>query len=121
MTEQFRPLYHFTPPAHWMNDPTGLVYFEGEWHLFYQYNPDGKLYWGHAVSTDLTRWTHLPIALSPDADGVVFSGSAVVDHGDATGLFEGKPGLVALWTRHGELRAPGGPESSKASSSPVHL
>ena len=111
MIEHFRPLYHFTPPAHWMNDPNGLVYFEGEWHLFYQYNPDGKLYWGHAVSTDLTRWTHLPIALSPDADGVVFSGSAVVDHDDVTGFFGGGPGLVALWTRHGDLTPPGGPEA----------
>lgn len=111
MTEHFRPLYHFTPPAHWMNDPNGLVYFEGEWHLFYQYNPDGKLYWGHAVSTDLTRWTHLPVALSPDEEGVVFSGSAVVDHADVTGFFDGEPGLVALWTRHGSLAPPGGPEA----------
>lgn len=90
-----------------MNDPNGLVYFDGEYHLFYQYNPDGKLYWGHAVSTDLVRWTHRPVALSPDAEGVVFSGSTVVDHHDVTGFFDGKPGLVALWTRHGMLAPPG--------------
>ena len=111
MNEPYRPLYHFTPPAHWMNDPNGLVYFDGEYHLFYQYNPDGKLYWGHAVSTDLVRWVHLPVALSPDDAGVVFSGSAVVDQHDVTGFFGGEPGLAALWTRHGELPPPGGPEA----------
>ncbi len=111
MTDSYRPLYHFTPPAHWMNDPNGLVYFEGEWHLFYQYNPDGLLYWGHAVSNDLVRWTHLPVALFPDADGDVWSGSAVVDTEDASGLFEGGSGLVAFWTHHNALAPPRGPQA----------
>ena len=86
MSDFYRPLYHFTPLAHKMNDPNGLVYFEGEWHLFYQYNSDGRCHWGHAVSDDLVHWTHLPVALFPDADGDIWSGSAVVDMEDS-GLF----------------------------------
>ncbi len=104
MTERFRPAYHFTPAAHWMNDPNGMVFFEGEYHLFYQHNPDdivhGPMYWGHAVSRDLVHWQHLPIGLKPDHNGVIFSGSAVVDWKDTTGFFHGQPGLVAIFTHH---------------------
>jgi fructan beta-fructosidase len=92
--------YHFSPPSGWMNDPNGLVYFDGEWHLFYQHNPDGETrqHWGHAVSRDLLHWEHLPIALYPDELGSIWSGSAVVDEHDTSGFFAGGRGLVAVFT-----------------------
>jgi fructan beta-fructosidase len=100
--EQWRPQYHFTPPTGWMNDPNGLVYYQGEYHLFYQYYPAalhwGPTHWGHAVSTDLVHWTHLPIALYPDEKGYIFSGSAVVDEHNTSGFFPGGSGLVAIFT-----------------------
>ncbi len=84
--------------------PQRLVFFEGEYHLFYQYHPFstvwGPMHWGHAVSRDLCHWQHLPIALAPNEEGACFSGSAVVDEHDMTGLFEGQPGLVAFYTCH---------------------
>jgi fructan beta-fructosidase len=95
-----RPHYHFTPPSNWMNDPNGLVYYRGEYHLFYQYHPDsviwGPMHWGHAVSRDLTTWEHLPIALYPDNNGTIFSGSAVIDWQNTTGF--GKEAMVAIFT-----------------------
>lgn len=98
----YRPLVHFTPPFGWLNDPNGLVYKDGEYHLFYQYHPTdsvwGPMHWGHAVSRDLLSWTHLPIALAPDALGVCFSGTAMVDKGDKSGLFDGNDGLLAYYT-----------------------
>lgn len=101
-TEPHRPQFHFTPESNWMNDPNGMVYYEGEYHLFYQYHPHdtiwGPMHWGHAVSKDLVHWEHLPIALSPDENGAIFSGSAVVDWNDSTGFFNGKSGLVAIFT-----------------------
>jgi sucrose-6-phosphate hydrolase SacC (GH32 family) len=102
-SEPFRPQFHFTPEKNWMNDPNGLVYYEGEYHLFYQYNPFGNTWghmsWGHAVSSDLVHWKHLPLAL-PEADGVmIFSGSAVVDWKNTSGLGKnGKPPMVAIYT-----------------------
>ncbi|MGB0204364.1 MAG: glycoside hydrolase family 32 protein [Neptuniibacter sp.] len=99
-----RPEFHFTPQYGWMNDPNGLVYFEGEYHLFYQYFPDGlewgPMHWGHAVSTDLVHWEHLDTALFPDEQGMCFSGSAVVDHHNNCGLFDDQPGLLAFYTVH---------------------
>ncbi|MFF7262013.1 GH32 C-terminal domain-containing protein [Streptomyces sp. NPDC008159] len=104
-SETYRPQFHFTPEKNWMNDPNGLVYYKGEYHLFYQYNPSGDAWgdmsWGHAVSTDLVHWTELPLALSHDDKEMVFSGGAVVDTENTTGFGTRKnPPMVAIYTRH---------------------
>lgn len=95
-----RPVYHFTPEANWLNDPNGMVYYAGEYHLFYQYHPGstvwGPMHWGHAVSTDLVHWEDLPIALYPDALGAIFSGSAVIDWQNTAGF--GAEALVTIFT-----------------------
>ncbi|MDR0895619.1 MAG: glycoside hydrolase family 32 protein [Prevotellaceae bacterium] len=102
--EPYRPAYHFTPASGWMNDPNGMVYVDGEYHLFYQYNPAdivwGPMHWGHAVSTDLMHWTHLPVALYPDSLGTIFSGSAVIDKENTAGF--GANALVAIFTSAGK-------------------
>lgn len=103
--EKWRPQFHFSPEAHWMNDPNGLVYFDGEYHLFYQYYPDstvwGPMHWGHAVSKNLTNWKHLPIALYPDSLGYIFSGSAVADKNNTSGFGDSaNVPLVAVFTYH---------------------
>lgn len=99
-----RGRYHFSPAAKWMNDPNGMVFFEGEYHLFFQHHPHGMtwgpMHWGHAVSRDLVTWEELDIALAPDEHGAIFSGSAVVDWNNTTGFFDGEPGLVAIFTHH---------------------
>ena len=103
--QQYRPQYHFSPREHWTNDPNGLVYFEGEYHLFFQYNPFGDQWghmtWGHAVSPDLLHWRQLPPAI-PEENGVmIFTGSTVVDERDTSGFCtNGKPCLVAIYTGH---------------------
>jgi fructan beta-fructosidase len=106
--EKYRPQVHFTPPAHWMNDPNGMVYHKGEYHLFYQHYPEksvwGPMHWGHAMSKDLVHWEHLPIALYPDSLGYIFSGSAVFDSKNTSGLgTEDNPPLIAFFhlSRHG--------------------
>jgi fructan beta-fructosidase len=101
----YRPAYHFTPESNWMNDPNGMVYYAGEYHLFYQYYPEGNtwgpMHWGHAISTDLLNWEHLPIALYPDDLGYIFSGSAVVDKDNTSGLKSGDEDvMVAIFTHH---------------------
>jgi fructan beta-fructosidase len=103
--EPFRPQIHFSPKAHWMNDPNGMVYYKGIYHLFFQYYPDGTvwgpMHWGHATSNDLVHWKEKPIALYPDSLGYIFSGSAVADINNTSGL--GKKGeipLVAIYTNH---------------------
>lgn len=103
--ESHRPQFHFSPPAKWMNDPNGMVYYDGEYHLFYQYYPDstvwGPMHWGHAVSKDMVRWEHLPIALYPDSLGYIFSGSAVADVNNTAGFKNEKEiPLIAIYTYH---------------------
>jgi fructan beta-fructosidase len=106
LTDVTRPLAHFTPPIAWLNDPNGLVYLDGEYHVFYQHNPAadvwGPMHWGHAVSGDLVRWEHLPIALEPDQLGTIFSGSAVIDEDDTAGFGAGT--LVLVFTHHADER-----------------
>lgn len=100
--DRFRPGFHFSSPSHWLNDPNGLVFYEGEYHLFYQHHPYsnqwGPMHWGHAISQDLVHWEQMPIALFPDEHGAIFSGCCVVDWNNSSGLFEGSHGLVALFT-----------------------
>ena len=100
-----RPLYHFTPPQNFMNDPNGLVFYDGQYHLFYQHNPFGETWghmsWGHAVSRDLVHWEHLPVALYEEDGVMIFSGSAVVDWQNTSGFgTAGAPPLVAIYTGH---------------------
>ena len=104
--EQFRPRFHFSSPLHWINDPNGLVYYNGNYHIFYQHNPMGirwgHMSWGHAVSKDLVYWKHMPIAI-PEENGVmIFSGTCVADIHNTSGF--GKNGkttpLVAIYTGH---------------------
>jgi len=99
------PGYHFAPARNWMNDPNGLVYYDGEYHLFFQYNPYGDRWghmsWGHAVSRDLVHWEELPVAIPETADVMAYSGSAVVDWTNSSGFGRGgKPPLVAIYTGH---------------------
>jgi sucrose-6-phosphate hydrolase SacC (GH32 family) len=98
--EAERPVLHFTPPRNWMNDPNGLVRVGDQYHLFYQHNPDGidhaNLHWGHATSSDLLKWTHLPVALAPDGLGEAYSGTVVIDEDDTAGF--GRGALVAAFT-----------------------
>ena len=103
--ELHRPQFHFTPKANWMNDPNGMFYYEGKYHLFYQYFPDstvwGPMHWGHAESTDMLHWEHLPIGLFPDSIGCIFSGGAVVDNKNTSKLgTKENPPIVATFTHH---------------------
>ena len=103
--EPHRPQFHFTPQANWMNDPNGMFYYQGKYHLFYQYYPDsivwGPMHWGHAESADLVHWEHLPIALFPDSIGCIFSGGAVVDNNNTSNLgSKSNPPIIATFTHH---------------------
>ena len=101
--EKYRPQYHFTTRRGWINDPNGMVFYKGKYHLFYQHNPAERewenMHWGHAVSTDLLHWEELPVALHPDTIGTIFSGSAVIDY-DNTAGYNAKdvPAMVAFYT-----------------------
>ncbi len=114
--QDYRPQFHYTAPKNWVNDPNGLVYLDGEYHLFYQYNPFGNKWghmsWGHAVSKDLKNWETLPVALPEfdNADGtktMIFSGCAVIDNMNTSGFFEKgfTKGMVAVFTSHIEGKA----------------
>jgi sucrose-6-phosphate hydrolase SacC (GH32 family) len=108
--EKLRPQFHFSPQRGWTNDPNGLVFYQGEYHLFFQHNPYGwawaNMHWGHAVSQDLIHWKELPIALYPDEHGLIYSGSAVVDWNNTAGFQTGteKP-LVCIYTATAEAFA----------------
>ena len=103
--EPYRLQAHFSPKEKWMNDPNGMVYYKGVYHLFFQYYPKatvwGPMHWGHAISNDLIHWKQLPIALYPDKLGYIFSGSVVIDKDNTSGLgTKGKPAMVAIFTHH---------------------
>ena len=102
--EQYRPVYHHTPAWGWMNDPNGMFYKDGVWHLYFQHNPYGSQWenmtWGHSTSTDLVNWTFQGDPIEADAWGTIFSGSAVVDHQGTAGF--GKGAVVAMYTSAGE-------------------
>ena len=101
----YRPRFHFTPAKGWMNDPNGMIYLNGQYHLFFQHYPDGTvwgpMHWGQATSSDLVKWKEQPIALYPDSIGMIFSGSAVLDKNNTSGLGRGGIApLVAIYTQH---------------------
>lgn len=103
--EQYRPQVHFSPKSKWMNDPNGMVYHKGVYHLFYQHYPDstvwGPMHWAHAISKDLVHFQHRPIALYPDSLGYIFSGSAVMDVDNTSGFGrDGKVPMIAIFTHH---------------------
>ena len=102
--EKYRPVYHHTPAWGWMNDPNGMFYKDGVWHLYFQHNPYGSQWenmtWGHSTSTDLLHWTFQGDPIEADVWGTIFSGSAVVDHNNTAGF--GKGAVVAMYTSAGE-------------------
>ncbi len=105
MSLALRPHFHFAPARNWMNDPNGLIYYRGNYHLFFQYNPEGdqwgNMSWGHATSTDLVQWQELPVAISYTPTHAIFSGSAVVDYFNTTGFGSVEnPAMVAIFTAH---------------------
>jgi fructan beta-fructosidase len=111
--QMYRPHFHFTPKNNWMNDPNGMFYANGEYHLYYQYWPYGNvwgpMHWGHATSKDLVKWEEQPIALYPDRFGYIFSGSATVDINNTSGFGDGKAApVVALFTYHDPVKEKAG-------------
>lgn len=126
--EQYRPQIHYTPAKNWINDPNGLVYADGVYHMFYQYNPRGNdwgnMSWGHAVSPDLLHWEEQPVALIEDQLGAIFSGAAVVDKDNTAGF--GKDAIIAVYTSAGAKQqqsiaysTDGGATFTKYQSNPV--
>lgn len=109
-TDYYRPLYHHTPEYGWMNDPNGMFYKDGVYHLYYQYNPYGSkwgnMHWGHSVSPDMVHWVHLDPAIPRDTLGHIFSGSSVVDYNGDAGY--GKGTVISFYTSHKEVPQPDG-------------
>jgi fructan beta-fructosidase len=108
--DTYRPLYHFSPVSGWLNDPNGLIWHDGEYHMFYQWHPSvdvdvAGMCWHHAVSPDVVHWQHLDIALEPDSLGAIWSGSAAADTDNTSGLFQGAGGFVAVFTHHAPSNA----------------
>lgn len=108
--KMYRPSLHFSPKKNWMNDPNGMFYYKGKYHLYFQHHPYsnvwGPMHWGHAISKDLISWEEQPIALFPDNLGTIFSGSAVVDHNNTSGFgTEINPPIVAIYTNHNSTEA----------------
>ncbi len=117
--DKHRPEFHFSPDSMWMNDPNGLVFYAGTYHLFYQYYPDstvwGPMHWGHATSNNMIVWEDQPVALYPDELGYIFSGSAVVDKKNSTGFGSpGNPPLIAIFTYHDPVAAKQNPAMSQS-------
>ncbi len=111
--QMYRPNFHFTPHKNWMNDPNGLFYADGVYHLYFQYWPHGNkwgpMHWGHATSNDLVKWEEQPIALYPDRFGYIFSGSAVLDVNNTSGFGNGKTApVVAIFTYHDPVKEKAG-------------
>lgn len=108
--EAYRPQYHFTTRRGWINDPNGLIFYKGKYHMFYQHNPVERdwenMHWGHAVSDDMLHWKELPLALHPDGLGTIFSGSAVIDYDNTAGFNgkDGEPAFVAFFTSAREFQ-----------------
>lgn len=107
--ELYRPNFHFTPKKNWMNDPNGMFYANGYYHLYYQYYPNGNkwgpMHWGHTISKDLVKWDEQPIALYPDNLGYIFSGSVVVDNENTSGFGDGKNApVIAIYTYHDPVK-----------------
>jgi fructan beta-fructosidase len=103
--EKYRPQIHFTTRRGWTNDPNGLIFYEGEYHMFYQHNPFERewqnMSWGHAVSKDLIHWNELPVVMYPDKLGAIFSGTVVIDYNNTSGFGEeGIPPMIAVYTVH---------------------
>jgi sucrose-6-phosphate hydrolase SacC (GH32 family) len=129
--EALRPQFHFTQRRGWNNDPNGMVYYQGTYHLFFQHNPYGwewdNMHWGHATSRDLVHWTEQPEALYPDALGMIYSGSAAVDWGNTSGFGRGgQPPIVLVYTSAGNrfsqclaYSADGGETFAKYAKNPV--
>ena len=126
--EHFRPIYHHTPEYGWMNDPNGMFYKDGVWHLYYQYNPYGSQWenmtWGHSTTTDLVHWQAQPIAIEADWLGAIFSGSAIVDKDNTAGF--GQNAVIAMYTSAGSAQtqsiaysADGGTTFTKHAGNPV--
>ncbi len=117
----YRPFFHFTPKVGWMNDPNGMFFYNEYYHLYYQYYPDGNtwgpMHWGHAISTDMVTWKEQPIALYPDELGYIFSGSAVVDHENTSGLGErGIAPVIAMYTSHNSKKEESDPTNVETQS-----
>uniref|UniRef100_UPI003B3AE57E glycoside hydrolase family 32 protein n=1 Tax=Spirosoma sp. TaxID=1899569 RepID=UPI003B3AE57E len=120
-SEQYRPQFHFSPKANWINDPNGMVYYKGTYHLFCQYYPEssiwGPMHWMHATSKDMVHWQEQPIALYPDSLGYIFSGSAVVDVNNTSGFGKnGQVPLVAIFTHHNPKLEKQNPEKTQYQS-----